>query len=347
MDVAFVLMHSPSAGPLTWAPVAARLRSAGASVEVPSLVGVAVADPPFWPTVAAVVSDAVHRRPADVPVVLVAHSNAGLFVPVAVQAARRPVTGCLFVDAALPARTGSTPVAPPDLLARRAVADEEPRLPLAYDETAQDARERGWDVEQVAGLHLHQLVDPDGVTERIVSMSRRWCSASPAARADPRRRPLIVEVRRLAPEEVPAVTAVLGVARLDQGDGFYLVAWLDGEPVGHAHLALHDPPELQDVFVRREHRGQGFAAALTTAAEAAAAARGHTRLRLEVSVDAEAAQALYRRLGYRDTALPPRRVLGTVQVRTGPLEVDDTLLTWEKQLTPLSLASPLRPRSPG
>jgi Acetyltransferase (GNAT) family len=50
------------------------------------------------------------------------------------------------------------------------------------------------------------------------------------------------------------VGAVLALARLDQGDGFYLVAWEDGEPIGHAYLALTDPPELEDVSVRREHR---------------------------------------------------------------------------------------------
>src|SRR5947207_1428980 len=47
-----------------------------------------------------------------------------------------------------------------------------------YDHTAQEARERGWVVEQVPGRHLHQLVDPDTVTARIVAMTSRW--ASPA-----------------------------------------------------------------------------------------------------------------------------------------------------------------------
>jgi hypothetical protein len=52
-----------------------------------------------------------------------------------------------------------------------------------------------------------------------------------------------------------------------------------------------------------------------------------------VSVANLPAQALYRKLGYRDTGLPPHRVTGTVQLRTGPLDVDDTLLTWEKPLS--------------
>ena len=92
------------------------------------------------------------------------------------------------------------------------------------------------------------------------------------------------QIRELAPDEVERVGAVLGLARLGQGDGYYLVAWEDEEPVGHAHLALTDPPEL------------------------------------------------HRDLGYHDVGIPPRRVHGTIQIRTGPLEVDDTLLTWEKSL---------------
>ena len=60
----------------------------------------------------------------------------------------------------------------------------------------------------------------------------------------------MLQIRELASNEVDRVGAVLGLARLGQGDGYYLVAWEDDEPVGHAHLALTDPPELQDVSVR-------------------------------------------------------------------------------------------------
>jgi hypothetical protein len=232
VDAAFVLMHSPSVGPLTWAPVATRLTASGAVAVAPSLLGVADAGPPFWPSVAEIVSSATGQLPPGNPVVLVAHSNAGLFVPVVVEAIRRPVAGCLFVDAALPARSGPTPVAPRELLdflgpkaadgrlpqwtawwdesdvapmfpdprTRRVVSAEQPRLPLSYyeqqipvpdgwdntacgyllfgppyEQAAQDARERGWDFDHVPGLHLHQLVDPDTVTARIIAMANRWC----------------------------------------------------------------------------------------------------------------------------------------------------------------------------
>lgn len=155
-----------------------------------------------------------------------------------------------------------------------------------------------------------------------------------------------MNIRPLRPEEAERVVeAGLGLARLPRGDGsFYLVAWEGSEPVGHAHLALTDPPELQDVSVLPAHRRNGIASALTQAAEEQAARRGHALLRLTVGVDNTAAQALYRTLGYRDSGLPPQRVQGIVQIRTGPLEVDDTLLTWEKALAPQPVDFPL-PRS--
>jgi ribosomal protein S18 acetylase RimI-like enzyme len=141
------------------------------------------------------------------------------------------------------------------------------------------------------------------------------------------------QIRPLAPAESERVGAVLALARLPSENGFYLVAWEGAEPLGHAHLALSNPPELQDVAVRPEYRRRGVASDLTQAAEREAAARGFDRLLVTVSVD-NSAQALYRGLGYTDVGIPPKRVQGTITIRTGPIEVDDTLLTWEKRLTP-------------
>jgi ribosomal protein S18 acetylase RimI-like enzyme len=138
-------------------------------------------------------------------------------------------------------------------------------------------------------------------------------------------------IRPLAPEELEPVMAVLGLARLHQGDGFYLVAWEGDEPLGHVYLVLN-PPELHDVSVRTEHRRRGVASTLIAAAEREVRAHGRDRLRIAVSIDNQPAQALYRACGYMDAGLPPKRVEGTIEIRTGPIEVDDTLLTWEKRL---------------
>ena len=114
----------------------------------------------------------------------------------------------------------------------------------------------------------------------------------------------------------------------------YLVAWIGDEPVGHVHLALTDPPELQDVSVRPEYRRRGVASARTVAAEQEARDQRFDRLRLGVSADNATAQALSRGLGYCGVGLPPKHVQGPILIRTGPIEVDDTLLIWEKPLTP-------------
>jgi [ribosomal protein S18]-alanine N-acetyltransferase len=142
-------------------------------------------------------------------------------------------------------------------------------------------------------------------------------------------------IRPLAEDERARVIAAgLGLARLPRDDGsIYLVAWEGDEPRGHAHLALTDPPEVQDVEVLERCRGQGIGTALIAAAEREVAARGYDRLTLTVSTGKPDVQALYERLGFRDAGLPPQRVTGTMQIRTGPLEVDDTLLTLEKPLS--------------
>ncbi|MFB7746260.1 alpha/beta hydrolase [Streptomyces sp. NPDC056132] len=227
MDPLFVLVHSPSVGPATWAGVAERMSAAGHAVRVPSLLSVGKGAPPFWPSAAAAVSRCVADVPDDRPLVLVAHSNAGLFVPTVRAALPHPVAASVFVDAALPARDGATPVAGPELLhflrplaadgvlprwtdwwdeadvapmfadapTRRAIVEEQPRLPLSYYEQAvpvppgwddhpcayvlfgppyeaeaREARARGWRVAHLPGEHLHQTVDPAATTELIMSL---------------------------------------------------------------------------------------------------------------------------------------------------------------------------------
>jgi hypothetical protein len=83
----------------------------------------------------------------------------------------------------------------PDAATRAAVTAEQPRLPLAYyeqaipvpagwdvpcgyilfgppyDETAVEARMRGWLVEELSGQHLHQLIDPDATTDLLILMA--------------------------------------------------------------------------------------------------------------------------------------------------------------------------------
>src|SRR5215470_6785735 len=161
----FALVHSPSVGPSTWLPVAERLRDAGHEAVVPSLLTVTDDGPPYWPHVVAAVRAGLEGTDHAAPVVLVPHSNAGLFVPVLARDLGRSVVRAIFADASIPAESGETPVvgddflpflhgladpagmlprwtdwwteediAPvlPDPQIRRIVADEQPTLPIGY-----------------------------------------------------------------------------------------------------------------------------------------------------------------------------------------------------------------------
>ncbi|MGQ0844369.1 MAG: hypothetical protein ACT4QF_09555 [Sporichthyaceae bacterium] len=114
------LLPSPLLGPAAWEPVAALLRAGGVEVVVPRT--------PSRPTKPAEVLTAFLDGLPSRPLLLVPHSNAGLYVPA--LAARRRVTATVFVDAALPGPDPTTPTCPPPLRALLAsLADADGWLP--------------------------------------------------------------------------------------------------------------------------------------------------------------------------------------------------------------------------
>lgn len=211
-----VLLASPLLGPAVWAKVAAELRDRGRAVTVAPSPG-PVRSPDE-------VLDSWIATLPDNEVLLVPHSNAGLYVAALAEAVE--VAGVVFVDALLPsgaptARTAEPPfrdllgeladdegllppwtlwwpdVTPlfPDPQARAAVEAEQPRLPLAYfdaevptpdgwrslpaaylgfgdtyAEEQAEAHRRGWPLETMPGLHLHQLVDPVAVSDALLRL---------------------------------------------------------------------------------------------------------------------------------------------------------------------------------
>ncbi|MEO3871385.1 alpha/beta hydrolase [Nonomuraea sp. B12E4] len=227
METTFVLVHSPSVGPSTWAPVAESLERRGHTAVVPDLTGVTTGGPPpYWPRVV----EAVRGTAPDTSVVLAAHSNAGFFMPLIKEGLGDRVVACVFTDAQIPPRDGLIKVAEeeflpflrdlagpdgmlprwtdwwdeedvvallPDPAVRVRVAAEQPRLPLdyytqalpvpagwddvrcsclwfspAYESVAEEAGRRGWPVTRLPGEHLHQLIDPEGVADALLKLSR-------------------------------------------------------------------------------------------------------------------------------------------------------------------------------
>ena len=115
----YALLGSPFLGPEVWEPAAAALRARGHRASVLS----SSADEPE-----AILADYASGLP-DVGVVLVPHSNAGLYV--AGLAARAAVTAVVFVDALLPGPPPATPVTSPALVGHlRPLADAWGRLPV-------------------------------------------------------------------------------------------------------------------------------------------------------------------------------------------------------------------------
>jgi hypothetical protein len=132
----FVLLHSPSVGPYAWQPVAERLAALEHHVTVPDLRDVVTAAPPYWRHVVTTASTAVSAMPGDAPLILAAHSNAGLFLPMVAHTSGRRVA-LLFVDASVPHDRGETPMASPEFLAelrRKAQGDMLPRWSEWWDE---------------------------------------------------------------------------------------------------------------------------------------------------------------------------------------------------------------------
>ncbi|MEH3154683.1 MAG: GNAT family N-acetyltransferase [Gordonia paraffinivorans] len=85
-------------------------------------------------------------------------------------------------------------------------------------------------------------------------------------------------------------------------NGEYLVARLDGRPVGCVALVVHDDMpgagEVKRLFVDDSARRAGVAAALMSALEARARERRLSRIVLETGNRQPEAVALYERLGY-------------------------------------------------
>jgi ribosomal protein S18 acetylase RimI-like enzyme len=133
-----------------------------------------------------------------------------------------------------------------------------------------------------------------------------------------------VRVWRAAPDEAPAVAALLAAFRdhlgydqpsdasmlasverlIDRDDAEYLLAG-DGEPVGVVQVRYRwsvwwDAEDcwLEDLYVSEQARGRGVGRTLTQAVIDRATARGCRRVELDVNSENPAAIALYRSLGF-------------------------------------------------
>jgi hypothetical protein len=97
----FVLIHAPLAGPSTWSLVADELRRRGEAVDVPLLPAAEAISPPYVTAYAEAIARQIHAA-RESPLVLVAHSGAGLLLPAVRAALGVPPAAYVFVDAIVP-----------------------------------------------------------------------------------------------------------------------------------------------------------------------------------------------------------------------------------------------------
>ncbi|UCM91440.1 bifunctional helix-turn-helix transcriptional regulator/GNAT family N-acetyltransferase [Streptomyces marincola] len=100
----------------------------------------------------------------------------------------------------------------------------------------------------------------------------------------------------------PALSLLPDAGELKPPRGLFLVARLNGEPVGCAGLRLPAgaPAEIKRMWVAPGSRGLGLARRLVAELEAAAVRHGHDLLRLDTNRALDAAVALYRACGFRE-----------------------------------------------
>lgn len=194
MGVLLALLPSPLLGPATWQPVSAALLRRGWTVIAPPAAQAAPRTPDD------VLRSLLAALPTDRDLVLVPHSNAGLYVPT--LAMERRATAYVFVDAGLPPSSGLIPLAPPhlhdflrqkaddggvlppwtqwwdeadvaalfpDAAARESVEREQRRLPLSYFDRSL-AVPSGWDARPGAYLAFGDTYASD----RQAAAARGW-----------------------------------------------------------------------------------------------------------------------------------------------------------------------------
>ncbi|TME35556.1 MAG: alpha/beta hydrolase [Chloroflexi bacterium] len=197
----FVAIHSLAVGPTTWEPVRAVLLERGHKVDLPNLTATAVSPLPTALRVARRVAEAVDAKPGE-RIVILAHSNAGLFAPAIGDALGHSRISYVFVDASVPPPSGTTGVVPEEFLSglrakaehgllppwtewwdpsdvaalfppvaglREAITREQPRLPLSWCEQTVEVP-AGWDRSPCGYIYFGPPYD--GIADELVD--RGW-----------------------------------------------------------------------------------------------------------------------------------------------------------------------------
>jgi GNAT superfamily N-acetyltransferase len=129
---------------------------------------------------------------------------------------------------------------------------------------------------------------------------------APAPASDPACQRLLAEYLAELTARMPEEFDVTRASPPAPGDfdppgGVFLLARIDGEPVGIGALRTTEPGvgEIRRMYVAPAARGRGVGLRILAALEDVARARGHHTLRLDTAEELSEAQSLYERSGYR------------------------------------------------
>jgi putative acetyltransferase len=111
---------------------------------------------------------------------------------------------------------------------------------------------------------------------------------------------LSAELAALYPEDASAGAANFNPADVAGPGSIFLIAWLDGQPVGSGTLRPMElgVAEVKRMYVEPAARGRGVSRRLLAELERAAAGMGYTTVRLETGLRQSAAIRLYDTSGY-------------------------------------------------
>ncbi len=101
-NIAYVMIHSPLVGPLTWQLVRREMQQRGLTVIVPELIDHPDSTRPFWQQHAGSIAGSLTLIPQNRDIVWVAHSGAGPLLPILSTMMEHSIVAYVFVDAGIP-----------------------------------------------------------------------------------------------------------------------------------------------------------------------------------------------------------------------------------------------------
>lgn len=126
-------------------------------------------------------------------------------------------------------------------------------------------------------------------------------------------------------------------AMQERGEGLYLVAWQDNQPVGHLFLKwdgtseesvqaiIDDCPDIEDIFVLKDYRMHGIGHELLKTVERSAREKGCRQIGLAVGLTNHTARELYQHEGFIKSTIAPYTISWNYIAGNGTEKTETTI----------------------